>query len=378
MSEIAPTAGRAGYWYLFATFVASSIGAAPAMANDFAFKLEPGVAIPLTEPQSQIYEVGGDQMLKALFGLTPYLDVGPSAAFLILPAKADDGESGTAWGLGASVRFKRPHDARSYAGVSPWIDADALYIRTDKLNRPGFDFGVGLSVPIDAERRFWVGPFVRYMQTITLARDGYDSTDAKILIIGLSLEVGSGSAHHQEAPTTVARDPAEPVVAAAVVSCPDRDHDTVPDNIDHCPDVAGLLSSSGCPSYDKVVVAKDKLELKEKLYFAWNSATLERASFPVLDEVAQALKDNPDFRVQVEGHADSSGADDHNQTLSEQRATAVLDYLASHGIARDRLVSKGFSSSVPLDTNKTVAGRENNRRVEFVVSFVILKTEGAK
>jgi outer membrane protein OmpA-like peptidoglycan-associated protein len=64
--------------------------------------------------------------------------------------------------------------------------------------------------------------------------------------------------------------------------------------------------------------------------------------------------------------------------LSEQRATAVLEYLTSHGIANDRLVSKGFSSSVPRDTNGTVAGRENNRRVEFVVSFVILKTDGAK
>lgn len=98
----------------------------------------------------------------------------------------------------------------------------------------------------------------------------------------------------------------------------------------------------------------------------------------MLDEVVQALKDNTGFRVQVEGHADSSGAYDHNQTLSEQRATAVLEYLAAHGIANSRLASKGFSSSVPLDTNGTVAGRENNRRVEFVVSFVILKSDGAQ
>jgi OOP family OmpA-OmpF porin len=92
----------------------------------------------------------------------------------------------------------------------------------------------------------------------------------------------------------------------------------------------------------------------------------------VLDEVVQALKDNTSFRVEVEGHTSSEGTDDHNQTLSEQRAQAVLDYLAAHGIAKDRLGSKGFSSSVPVDTNATSAGRENNRRVEFVVYFNIV------
>jgi outer membrane protein OmpA-like peptidoglycan-associated protein len=54
------------------------------------------------------------------------------------------------------------------------------------------------------------------------------------------------------------------------------------------------------------------------------------------------------------------------------RASAVLGYLADHGVAKDRLASKGFSSSVPIDTNATSAGRENNRRVEFVVNFIIL------
>ena len=76
--------------------------------------------------------------------------------------------------------------------------------------------------------------------------------------------------------------------------------------------------------------------------------------------------------MQVEGHASSEGGDEHNQTLSEQRAEAVLNYLVAHGVNGKRLVSKGFGSSVPLDTNETIAGRENNRRVEFVVYFTIL------
>jgi outer membrane protein OmpA-like peptidoglycan-associated protein len=378
MSRTSRTGGRTSYfagpWIALAV-----LGSASAAHGDaFSVKLEPGLAVPLNTPQSKIYDAGGGGMLKALFGLTPYLDIGPAASMLVLPGEAEGAKTGVAWGFGGGLRIKRPHDAVRYAGASPWFDFDALYIRTGGLNRPGFDAAVGVSFPLDADRKFRIGPFARYMQTITLERDGYDSTDAKILLVGISLEVGTGISRTQPARIVpVAAEP-DPIVSEPVVAPPDRDHDGTLDDVDLCPDVAGPPETSGCPKYEKVVVAKDKLELKEKLYFAWNKATLEPASYAVLDEVVQALKDNPGFRVQVEGHADSSGAYDHNQTLSEQRATAVLDYLASHGIAKDRLISKGFSSSVPRDTNGTVAGRENNRRVEFVVSFVILKTDGAQ
>jgi outer membrane protein OmpA-like peptidoglycan-associated protein len=149
----------------------------------------------------------------------------------------------------------------------------------------------------------------------------------------------------------------------------------VPDSVDRCPDAVGGTENWGCPAYQKLIVKRDKLELKEKLYFAWDQGTLQEASFPVLDEVVQALKDNRGFRVQVEGRSSSEGTSDHNQTLSEKRANAVLDYLVSRGIDKERLVSKGFAASVPIDTNETSAGRENNRRVEFVVNFIILEQE---
>ncbi len=355
-----------------------------ASADDLSFEVEPGIAVPLSAPQSNLYNTGGGQSLKALFGLTPYLDVGPTVSLLVLPSETANAETGMAWGFGGGLRLKRPHDATSYAGVSPWLELDALYVRTGDLNRGGFDVAAGLAVPIDDAREFWVGPFVRYSQAITLARDGFDSSDAKTLLIGLSFEVDR--VHRRpapppiiiETPAPVAVVPVPVVVAAAVVPpWPDRDRDGISDEIDHCPDASGLMENLGCPTYTKIVVKKDKLELKEKLYFAWDQAVLEPASFPVLDEVVQALKDNVGFRVQVEGHTDSSGAKAHNQVLSEQRAAAVLDYLTSKGIAKDRLVSKGFASTVPIDTNDTVAGRENNRRVEFLVNFIIIKTGGA-
>ena len=366
--------GRAS---VFVSGIGLALMASPGVANatDLSVKLEPGVAIPLSAPQSRVYDPGGAESLKVLFGLTRYLDIGPTTSFLLLPAKAPAAESGIAWGFGGGLRLKRPHDARSYNGVSPWLDADFFYVRTGPLNRPGFDAAVGLGIPIDESRTFWLGPFIRYFQAIQIDRTGFDNRDAKVLILGVSFEAGSGIERKREVEYLPATN--EAVVSKDVLFCPDGDKDGVPDSVDHCPDVAGPVENWGCPNYQKIIVHKDRLELKEKLYFAWDQATIEDASFPVLDEVAQALKDNKGFEVQVEGHADSSGSDDHNQTLSEQRAAAVLDYLAAHGVPRERLRSKGFSSSVPIDTNTTVAGRENNRRVEFVVNFNIVN-DGSK
>ena len=349
----------------------------PAQIGDFALKVEPGVAFPLTAPAVAALQGRRGQTIKALWTLNKYLDVGPSATFMALPTETSLNEAGTAWTFGAGLRVKRPHDAPdhdAFFAISPWADADALYVRTGGLNRAGFAVAAGLSVPIGESRVFWIGPFVRYLHIMQQPnRTGFDNHDAKILSLGLSLEVGTGIQREREA------------VAAAEVRtinketffCPDRDNDGVPDNVDHCPDVAGPMDNWGCPLYKKLVVKRDKLELKERIYFAWDQAILQDVSFPVLDEVVQALKDNKGFRVQVEGHTSSEGSDDHNQTLSEKRAEAVLDYLVTHGIGKERLVSTGFASSVPVDTNATIAGRENNRRVEFVVHFIILN-DGSK
>ncbi len=230
----------------------------PARPGEFALKLEPGVAFALTEPQSQRFGVGGGGTLKALWSLSEYWDVGPSATFIALPAEASQEESGTAWGFGGGLRLKRPHTTPgddALRAISPWVDADALYVRTGDLNRFGFDVAAGLSVPIGTSRAVWIGPFVRYFQILQPDRTGYDNRDAKILILGVSLEVGSG-----------VRREGEPV------ACPDRDRDGVCDDADRCPDVAGPTDNWGCPPYKKLVVKPDKLELKEKIYFAWDQA----------------------------------------------------------------------------------------------------------
>jgi outer membrane protein OmpA-like peptidoglycan-associated protein len=351
----------------------------PTRPGDFTLKLEPGVSIPLTNPQSQLFDVGGSMTIKALWQLNRYLDLGPSVTYLGLPVREQAGEPGTAWTVGASLRLKRPHDepGNAFHALSPWLDVDALYVRTGALNRPGLNVAIGLAAPIGASRVVWLGPFVRYSEIFQVDQAGLDNRDARLITVGLSLEVGSGV---EREPVAVAEAPSYPAAPPSSVTnvCADGDGDGIPDVADRCPDVAGPWQNYGCPLYEKVVVQPDKLELKEKIQFAQNSPVIEAISYALLDEVAKALTDNKSFVVQVEGNASSEGGEEHNQTLSEQRAQAVLDYLADKGVARDRLKATGFSSSRPLVSNATATGRETNRRVEFAVHFRILNTKGSK
>jgi outer membrane protein OmpA-like peptidoglycan-associated protein len=355
---------------------------APARALDLGLRLEPGVALPLSEPQSQRFDFGATMAMKGYLGLGRYFDAQVGFTFLRLNTSGAvaGAEPGEAWSDSFGLRFKRPHDAAPGRGwfyaASPWIDADALYVRTGGLDRFGFTAGLGVSFPVDLRRNFWVGPFARYMQIVQPDRAGFDNRDASLLLAGFSFEIGSSPMHrHKRAGD---RPMAGNCPLAAGAKCPpgetlsDRDHDGLLDAVDTCPDFAGTVENHGCRVYKRVVVKTDRLELTEKIMFASDQAVIEEVSFPLLDEVVLALQDNKGFRVRIEGHADSSGPDARNQTLSEQRAAAVLAYLGSHGVPKERLTSKGFSSSEPTVSNDTAAGRETNRRVEFVIYFNIV------
>ena len=279
------------------------------------------------------------------------------------------------------MRLMRPHESEWFLGAKPWVDADLMYVRTGGLDRVGFAAAVGISYPIGEDRQYQFGPFVRYMQIFQGSHVGFDTRDANTIILGLSLETGT---RVQSQADPVFEEKKAPVAVAMVQAPPpppprtDRDGDGVYDDVDACPDMPGPAGNAGCPVYEKVVVKPDMLELKEKIQFAWNTPKIEAVSYPALDEVAKALNDNKGFRISIEGHASSEGNDDHNQNLSNDRAEAVLEYIAHKGVARDRLTFAGFSSSRPLQTNTTEVGREANRRVEFVVHFIIIKEGSAQ
>lgn len=111
------------------------------------------------------------------------------------------------------------------------------------------------------------------------------------------------------------------------------------------------------------------ITLSGSVLFASNKYELLPAAQAKLNQVADALLQNdPDSTFVVEGHTDSQGKAALNQTLSENRARAVRDYLVSHGVAADRITSQGYGSTRPVADNSSAEGRANNRRVEIVIS----------
>jgi len=82
----------------------------------------------------------------------------------------------------------------------------------------------------------------------------------------------------------------------------------------------------------------------------------------------------PDLKLAIEGNTDSVGSDTMNQTLSERRASSVMDYLAKQNIPASSMTSEGFGKSQPVASNDTSEGRQQNRRVELIVSGDVIGT----
>ena len=103
------------------------------------------------------------------------------------------------------------------------------------------------------------------------------------------------------------------------------------------------------------------------VFFETGSAALLPTSTAELGRLVALLQETPALRIQISGHTDDVGDDASNQTLSENRAKAVYEYLIQNGIPAERLRYKGFGESKPIETNDTPEGRARNRRTEFVV-----------
>ncbi|OAD40039.1 hypothetical protein LPB72_17830 [Hydrogenophaga crassostreae] len=100
--------------------------------------------------------------------------------------------------------------------------------------------------------------------------------------------------------------------------------------------------------------------------FDTNKSVVLDSDKPTLDQVVSLLALSPDLRLSVDGHTDNEGNAAANKQLSQQRAEAIVAYLVNAGVAKDRLVAKGFGSETPVADNRTEEGRAKNRRVELV------------
>jgi len=110
------------------------------------------------------------------------------------------------------------------------------------------------------------------------------------------------------------------------------------------------------------------VEFSSKVLFAYDKSNLSNAAKTSLDKLVKVLNSYPDTDIELQGHTDSKGTEEYNQSLSERRANAVSVYLVSEGIAKSRLTIKGFGETAPKYSNDTADGRTQNRRVEFLIT----------
>lgn len=114
-------------------------------------------------------------------------------------------------------------------------------------------------------------------------------------------------------------------------------------------------------------IGEGEVVVLRNIFFDFDSDKLKDESLLELTKLAKLLKENPNMIIEIRGHTDSRGSAEYNRVLSDKRALAVYKYLIDNGIAQKRLTYKGYGATIPIDTNETEEGRQQNRRTEFKV-----------
>jgi outer membrane protein OmpA-like peptidoglycan-associated protein len=153
---------------------------------------------------------------------------------------------------------------------------------------------------------------------------------------------------------------------------PDNDKDRILDKDDKCPNEPetynGFEDEDGCPDKGRVIVRKGKIEILDKIYFETDKDIIKPISFPILNAIAATLKGNPQIlSIEIQGHADERGSDEHNMDLTDRRAHSVMRYLQEHEVEMHRLSAKGYGETRPVCMAHNEDCWSKNRRVEFVI-----------
>ena len=154
---------------------------------------------------------------------------------------------------------------------------------------------------------------------------------------------------------------------------PDNDEDEILDDDDECPNDPetknGFEDEDGCPDDPNkkvIVVTREKIEINDKIYFAYDSDRILPRSYELLDQVAAIIVEHEEIpAIFVEGHTDADGSEEYNRDLSDRRAKSVRQYLIDKGVEPRRLQAQGFGEAQPIADNATEEGKAQNRRVEF-------------
>lgn len=246
------------------------------------------------------------------------------------------------------VRFRVKDDYRGYLNTprgnawgNAWLAPRVGFVRNHDNAFGGSNTSTNLALSVELGYEFSVmkpaqaGVFLQWTQAIAGDTNGAGG----FFLGGLNVSLGTGK------PARVLRD---------------QDHDTVEDVADACADTPPEVEvdARGCTILRREVVLHG-------ITFGLDSADIEPSSEPTLKRAAQTLRDNPKVQVEIGGHTDTSGTDEHNVQLSRARAQSVADWLVEHGIPRSQIVVSGYGSSAPRARNDSEEHRALNRRIEF-------------
>jgi OmpA-OmpF porin, OOP family len=292
-----------------------------------------------------------------------------TGSFKVKGSSGNSGPSEQLRALGLDVLYKFAPDSM----VRPYVLAGGGELK----DRLGGDFdsnatwmaeaGVGLLTGLGSQSgstRLQLRTEAKYRREFIQTRPFIPNNPGDIIFgVGLQLSFGNPT---RPAPVVAARAP-EPAPAPPEVV-------VAPPPPEPCRAPAGFQVDANCHIIEQTVVVR-------AIDFEFNSTQLTAPAQHTLDEVATALKSQPELNVEVQGHTDSIGTDAYNLGLSERRAAAVRVYLVSRGVGATALTAKGYGKAKPIAGNDTAEGRAQNRRVAFDVTnglaHVVVVKEGA-
>lgn len=263
--------------------------------------------------------------------------------------------------VGAGLKFKLSESVNLDLGYTMhYLDGDNLdgYVKGPGNDKYSYGY-IGLEFPLGRKTKpqlTWHNPMAEMYDDLSAQRDQ------------VQLELAAQKENNAKLAASLAKLSA------------DSDKDGVSDMFDKCPDTpAGeRVDGAGCPLPKDTIPKKEvKIFVTEAdnrlvreaiadLQFETGKANIKTASFPALDRVARLLTEKG-FSIKLSGHTDNVGNDNNNMVLSKNRAESVKSYLVGKGVNPSKVEAVGYGETQPIATNKTAAGRQQNRRVEFVL-----------
>ena len=235
-----------------------------------------------------------------------------------------------------------------------WLGLGYVFDPRDPPEPPVFDYEVPVEVPVPVEPppEGRVVGLVRERGTTNPVRDAIvNFIDREVTALRASEEGRFTSYRFAPGPVTM--------LALSPGFAPGQCEATIPEEGGDVEVVCELARTL-------VAIEEDRVVILEKIQFAHDSAEILEASFPLMEQIAAALRDNPDISVvEIQGHTDDQGTHEYNAQLSQRRAESVQAWLVEHGITESRLRARGYGETVPLVENTDDEARARNRRVEF-------------